>query len=206
MANSPKITPNNKTPFRFSLWWMYGIVIVFLIAIFYLDQNTVTKEVPFTTFESYVEKDHGIKKIIVYTDGKKVEGFLTDSLAKAVVANQKFPENSVIDARVIANVGSSDQISNKIDYWRSIGAFTGEVEYEQSSMWSGLLVNILPFALLILFWIFLMRRMSPFPLGYVSAVAPIELLVLLYLKRPCNASIFQSVKAWIIELIACSLK
>lgn len=160
MANSPKITPNNKTPFRFSLWWMYGIVIVFLIAIFYLDQNTVTKEVPFTTFESYVEKDHGIKKIIVYTDGKKVEGFLTDSLAKAVVANQKFPENSVIDARVIANVGSSDQISNKIDYWRSIGAFTGEVEYEQSSMWSGLLVNILPFALLILFWIFLMRRMS----------------------------------------------
>ncbi|MDE6040308.1 MAG: hypothetical protein K2F99_01905, partial [Muribaculaceae bacterium] len=69
MANSPKITPNNKTPFRFSLWWMYGIVIVFLIAMFYLDQNTVTKEVPFTTFESYVEKDHGIKKIIVYTDG-----------------------------------------------------------------------------------------------------------------------------------------
>lgn len=160
MAQSPISNPNNKAPFRFSLWWMYGIIIVFLIGVFWLDSNSVTKEIPFTTFENYVEKDHGIKKIIVFTDGRKVEGFLTDSLAKAVFQPNGLDKQSTMDARVVANVGSSDQISNKIDYWRSIGAFNGEVEYEQSSAWSGWLVNLLPFILLIGFWIFLMRRMS----------------------------------------------
>ncbi len=160
MAQSPISNPNNKTPFRFSLWWMYGIVILFLIGIFWLDNNSVTKEVSFTTFEEYVEKDHGIKKIIVFTDGKKVEGFLTDSLAREVFKQNGLDKQATMDARVVANVGSSDQISNKIDYWRSTGAFTGDVEYEQSSAWSGLLVNALPFILLIAFWIFLMRRMS----------------------------------------------
>ena len=160
MAQSPASNPNNKTPFRFSLWWMYGIIIVFLIGVFWLDSNSVTKEIPFTTFENYVEKDHGIKKIIVFTDGRKVEGFLTDSLARAVFRSNGLDKQATMDARVVANVGSSDQISNKIDYWRSIGAFTGEVEYEQSSAWSGWLINLLPFALLIFFWIFLMRRMS----------------------------------------------
>ena len=160
MAQSPASNPNNKTPFRFSLWWMYGIIIVFLIGVFWLDSNSVTKEIPFTTFENYVEKDHGIKKIIVFTDGRKVEGFLTDSLARAVFRSNGLDKQATMDARVVANVGSSDQISNKIDYWGSIGAFTGEVEYEQSSAWSGWLINLLPFALLIFFWIFLMRRMS----------------------------------------------
>ena len=160
MAQSPASNPNNKTPFRFSLWWMYGIIIVFLIGVFWLDSNSVTKEIPFTTFENYVEKDHGIKKIIVFTDGRKVEGFLTDSLARAVFRSNGLDKQATMDARVVANVGSSDQISNKIEYWRSIGAFTGEVEYEQSSAWSGWLINLLPFALLIFFWIFLMRRMS----------------------------------------------
>ncbi|MDE5684577.1 MAG: ATP-dependent zinc metalloprotease FtsH, partial [Muribaculaceae bacterium] len=58
------------------------------------------------------------------------------------------------------NLSSADQLSEKIDEWRNDGAFTGDVEYEQTSKFSNFLWSILPFALLIGVWIFLMRRMS----------------------------------------------
>ena len=63
-------------------------------------------------------------------------------------------------AKVEANIPSADKLSEKIDQWRSSGAFTGDVEFEQTSQFSNLIWSILPFALFIGVWIFLMRRMS----------------------------------------------
>ena len=37
-------------PFRFSLWWMYAIVLLFIAGILYFDTNTVTKEVSYSEF------------------------------------------------------------------------------------------------------------------------------------------------------------
>ena len=55
---------------------------------------------------------------------------------------------------------SADKLQERIDYWRSTGAFTGDVEYEQSSPYAGIFWSLMPFILLIAFWVFLMRRMS----------------------------------------------
>ena len=96
---------------------MYAIVVLFLAGIFYFDNNTMTKQVNYTTFERYVEVDHGISKIIVYSDKKLVEGFLSDSLAQVVFgANYKPGQN--IKANVEANISSADKLSEKIDQWR----------------------------------------------------------------------------------------
>ena len=100
----PTPLPNNNRPsdkkpntFKFNLWWMYLIVLVFLAGLFYFDQQTVSKEVSYTTFEQYVERDHGIADIVVFTDKKRVEGRLTDSLA-----NVLFPTStSIIKARAL---------------------------------------------------------------------------------------------------------
>ena len=67
-----------RNPFGFSMYWMYAIVFLFLLVVFYLDQNTITEKVDYSQFKQYVEKDHGIRKIVVYTDKREVEGFLTD--------------------------------------------------------------------------------------------------------------------------------
>jgi len=162
MAFSPLNKPDGKKngTFKFSLWWMYAIVILFLAGIFYYDTNTVTKEVSYSDFVQYIERDHGITKIIIYSDKKQAEGLLTDSLASVIFKNHNFqPEQGVI-AKVEANIPSADKLSEKIDQWRSSGAFTGDVEFKQSSPFSNFLWSILPFALLIGVWIFLMRRMS----------------------------------------------
>lgn len=157
-GQSPQQNKNN--PFRFSLWWMYAIVLLFLGGIFWFDSNSVSKEISYSTFEQYVEKDHGITKIIVFSDKKQVEGFLTDSLASAVFRGNNFEPGQNVQAKVIANISSADKLSEKIDEWRNTGAFTGDVEFKQASQFGNILWNIIPFVLLIGVWFYLMRRMS----------------------------------------------
>lgn len=157
-GQSPQQNKNN--PFRFSLWWMYAIVLLFLGGIFWFDSNSVSKEISYSTFEQYVEKDHGITKIVVYSDKKQVDGYLTDSLASAIFRGNNFEPGQNIQAKVVANISSADKLSEKIDEWRNTGAFTGDVEFKQASQFGNILWSILPFVLLIGVWFYLMRRMS----------------------------------------------
>ena len=146
--------------FSFSLWWMYAIVFLFLAGIFYFDNNSVNKQVTYSQFEQYIEQDKGITKIVVYTDKKLVEGFLTDSLAKEVFRGSGYEAGKGVKASVEANIPSADKLSEKIDQWREQGLFTGDVEYEQSSPLGNALWSLLPFVFFIGVWIYIMRRMS----------------------------------------------
>ena len=162
MPLPPLNNPNGqkKGPFKFSLWWMYAIVLLFIAGILYFDTNTVTKEVSYSEFEKYVEQDHGIKKIVVLTDKREVEGFLTDSLARVIFKGHNIADGQNVVAKVKSNISSADKLSEKIDQWRSTGAFTGTVDYEKSSPYSSFLWSILPFALFIGVWFYMMRKMS----------------------------------------------
>ncbi len=76
--------PNKKGQFKFSMYWMYALVALFIAGVYYLDDNSITKDVSYSDFEKYVGRDHGVTKIIVYSDKKEAEGYLTDSLASAL--------------------------------------------------------------------------------------------------------------------------
>ncbi len=152
--------PKGKKPFQINLWWMYTFVLLFLAGVFYFDQNSVSRDVSYTDFERYVEQDHGISKIVIHTDKKRMDGVVTDSLAQVIFKAANFQPENGTKAVISTNISSADKVTEKIDYWRSIGAFNGEVEYEQSSAFTGILWSLLPFILLIGVWIFLMRRMS----------------------------------------------
>lgn len=158
MFPSSNPDPGKKRPFKINLWWMYAIVLLFLLGIYYLDDNSVTKPVSYSEFESYVVKDHGIRKIIVYTDKRTAEGFLTDSLAHKLFDNRA-GEGQVV-AKVETDIPSADKFDTKIDEWRAAGAFTGEVKYERSSQFSSFLWSLAPIVILVAAWIFIMRRMS----------------------------------------------
>ncbi|MCD8386216.1 MAG: ATP-dependent zinc metalloprotease FtsH [Bacteroidales bacterium] len=156
------LNPNNKKkPFGSSLFWMYAIILLVLVGLFYLDDNSITKDVSYSEFESYIVNDHGIEKIIVYTDKRQAEGFLTDSLAQALFPGQ-FQPGKGMEAKVIADVPSADKIDDKIEYWRATGAFppNGEVKYERSGGLTTLLWSFGPILLLIFFWFYMMKRMS----------------------------------------------
>ena len=156
---SPK--PNKGSFFSFNLFWMYAIIVAVLAGMLFLDSNGITKDVDYSEFEKYVEKDHGISQIIVYSDKSRAEGILTDSLATAL-----FPDAYKADegakATVVTVIPSVDKFTDKIEQWRKSGAFPadGVVKFERSSSFSSFLWSFGPFLLLIVFWIFMMRRMS----------------------------------------------
>ncbi|MDE5837749.1 MAG: ATP-dependent metallopeptidase FtsH/Yme1/Tma family protein, partial [Paramuribaculum sp.] len=140
-----------KPTFKFSMYWMYAIVIISLVGILYFDDNSLTKRVSYSEFEEYVESG-GVNKILVLrgTD-PKAEAFLNDSLAKAVFPNTYKPKGGM-DAKVVAEISSPDQLQENIDKWKADGKFNGKVDYESATNYSGLLWTFGPVILLVVFW------------------------------------------------------
>ena len=150
--------PEKKPAFRFSIYWMYAIVIVALLGFYLLDDNSVSKEVSFTEFEKCV-KDGGVESITIFNNKNLAEAQLTDSMA-SVLFNKQYESNSNVDAVISSQIPSSDKMADKIAEWEESGAFNGEVKYEKAVdfwqsfwMWG-------PILLLIGFWFFIMRGMS----------------------------------------------
>ena len=160
-------TPFNKpgkgkgNGMKFSFYWMYAIVLLFIAGIWFLDENDITKDVSYSEFEQYVVKDHGISKIVVKTATGTAEGYLTDSLASRLFPSEQYaPGAHGVVAKVVTIIPSADKFDSKIDEWRAMGAFSGEVKYERGTTWNSLLWSFGPVLLLIFIWLFLMRSMG----------------------------------------------
>ncbi len=152
--------PNKpKKGIKFSMYWAYAIIIVFLLGMLYIDNNSLTKDVSFTKFEQYVGTG-GVDKITVFTNTNKAEGVLSDSLARTIFHESQYQSGKGTVAYIVTDIPSADKLQDQIDVWRSEGKFKGEVNYEKSSDYTSVLWTFGPFILLIVFLFFIMRRMS----------------------------------------------
>lgn len=148
-----------KPAFKFSIYWMYIIVLAFLGGMFFLDENTLTRTVYYSEFEKAVQSK-GISKIIVYTGKNQAEGVLTDSLASVMFRPEHYKPGSGTPAHLLTDIPSADKFQDKIDQWKAQGVFDGDVKYEKTSDYTSLLWSFGPILLLIFFWFWMMRRMS----------------------------------------------
>lgn len=148
-----------KPAFKFSIYWMYIIVLAFLGGMFFLDENSLTRTVDYSAFEKAVQSK-GISKIIVYTGKNQAEGVLTDSLASVMFRPEQYKPGSGTPAHLLTEIPSADKFQDKIDQWKSQGVFDGDVKYEKTSDYTSLLWSFGPILLLIFFWFWMMRRMS----------------------------------------------
>ena len=149
--------PNNKKPkktIKFSFYWMYAIILIFLIGMYYLDNNSMTKEVSFNEFEQYVQNG-GIKKIIIYENKGIATGAVTDSLGEAL-----FGKNYSKDVEALIETEVSRNFDQIVQKWKDEGKYNGIVAPNNDSGWGSILWSIGPILLLIGFWILMMRRMS----------------------------------------------
>ncbi len=148
-----------KKGMKFNMYWMYAIIVAFLFGMYYLEDNTITKEVNYTEFEKIVG-DGGAKKIIIYNNSNEAEAILTDSMTNIQFKNLATTNNPNTEAKIKTTISSSDKLSNQIDLWRANGVFNGDVKYENGSGFGSIFWSFGPIILLIAFWFFLMRRMS----------------------------------------------
>lgn len=153
--NSNPNPPRPGAPkFGFSIYWMYFIIIAILLGLVYFDNSSQSREVDFTQFKQIVTQG-GVKKITIYSRKNEAEALLDDS-----AANRLGFQNSQNKAVVIAKIPSGDKMDNLTDEWTKAGYFKGSVAYENGSDFSSYLWSFGPIVLLIVFWIWMMRRMS----------------------------------------------
>lgn len=141
------------------MYWMYALVILFLVGLLYLDDNSITKEVSYSEFEKYVT-DGGVDKIIVFTRKNEAEAYLSDSLASKIFHPSQYKSGTGQDAKILTDIPSADKLQDKIDQWQQEGVFTGTVKFEKGSDYTSILWTFGPVVLLIVFWFVIMKRMS----------------------------------------------
>ena len=157
--------PNNKTSkkptFKFSIFWMYALILLFLVGMYVLNKegNTIDKDVTLQEFTKYATVDHGVTNIII-SDDNTVVGVLTDSLAAKIFDKQYTQnKNNITAARIHTNCNYVS-MTDMVTQWSKEGIYTGKYETEQESSLSKILWSIGPLLLLVVFWIFIMRRMG----------------------------------------------
>lgn len=157
---------------KFNIYWLYLLIGIALVSLFFMQDDSVSKNVSWTEFESYVQKD-GVKNIVVYSDKRVAEGFLTDSMTNVVFGenNKPLSERASLKGKIVTNIPSNDKLDEKVVEWQKEGVFTGDVKYEKSSDYSHIIWGIGPVILIILFWFIMANRMSGGAGGGVFNVA-----------------------------------
>lgn len=157
--NNNRMAPQGKRP-MFNMYWMYALIILSLLALYYFQDGTHTEQVNWTKFEQLAQ-DGCITTIIVDKQNQTADGILNDKGKKQIDFNTNGEQ---FDIKVRSIIPSPDIISEKIEAWnaalisQNMKAMT--VEYEEGSDIAKMFWYFGPFVLLILFWVFMSRRMS----------------------------------------------
>ena len=157
-------TKKKKPTIKFSMYWMYAIILLFLAGMWYMDQNSVSETLPYARFsqvmsDSVAAANGGVKRLTVYSKRDFAEAEISDSLFKELFPSAKANKEEFKSARISTEVPSGI-IAKDIEKWQSQRGQNLIPDYDTSGGWSGMLWTFGPLVLIIAFWIFIMRRMS----------------------------------------------
>ena len=150
---------SKKGGFKISLYWVYSLIAIALIVLYYKSDDSVSKEVPWSTIEEIAKNENnGIKTIKVFRNSGTLEAVLTDSLGAKVFEKDitKVGKNPTL----IVNIPSADNFSESASEWKKENNFNVPITYDDSSDFSDILWGFGPILLLVVYWIFIMRKMS----------------------------------------------
>lgn len=151
--------PQGRRP-MFNMYWMYALIILSLLALYYFQDGSHTEQVNWTKFEALAQ-DGCITTIVVDKQNQTAEGILNDKGRKQIDINTNGMD---VEIKVRSIIPSPDIISEKIENWNASLTSGGmkpiTVEYEEGSDIAKMFWYFGPFVLLIVFWIFMSRKMS----------------------------------------------
>lgn len=147
--------PGGKGP-KFNISWIYGIIIMVLLGTYMFGDKVPVKEIQsYPVFKQYVI-DGYIESIEVYPQKNLVEAVVEDSVAgKKAVFGENYKTYEP-ERKVSVKIPSADKFEEFISEVKF-----QQVSYKESKNYLELfLYSVLPFLLLILFFVFMTRRMS----------------------------------------------
>lgn len=153
----PKMGGNNNPKNPINAYWIYAIILALLMGVWIFGQDTAAKEVSWSDFQQYVQ-DNRIKSIVVYSNKETAEATVREESVSYVFGDDA---NKVARTPVIiVKIPSNDAASEFVDSVKKEKNYDIEVSYDTTSELWGILITFAPFILLIVFWIWMMRRMQ----------------------------------------------
>ena len=152
---------NNKRP-KFSMSWIYMLVLFGLIAMYLLGGDSVgsaSKKISYDEFKTFVNKGYA-SKIIINKDESTLKMYVNPKNIRDVF--KQGSKNTGNNPYVTTEFGSVDKVETFIEAEKKAGKFKGELNYEnkQGNDLFNILLSFGPILLLFFLWIYLMRRMS----------------------------------------------
>lgn len=152
----PKLGGSNNPKRPFNPYWVYAIVLAIIMGMWFFGQDNTVKEVTWSDFQEYV-RDNRVESIVIYNNKETAEAIIRDESVEHVFGNTLRSGRTPI---ILVKGPSPDAISEYIDLVKSEEKYDIEVRFDTTSEVWGVLLTFLPFLLLIVFWIWMMRRMQ----------------------------------------------
>lgn len=156
--NNQNSSPKQQNGPKFNLTWLYLLIIVALGFIYFSSNGATTAQTTsYTQFQQYVIKGYV----------EKVEANKTDGSLTAYIKNQNIrnvfgttPKN-VPDPTLSVQTPSLDNVQTFLEGQQKAGHFKGTIDYKKDNNFlSNLLWNIGPLVILIVVWLYFMRKMN----------------------------------------------
>ena len=157
--------PNQKQQPKKSRWsWIYYVIMAGLLVFFFFPmggEKGADKDLSYTKFTAYINND-AVASVVVYDDNTAKAKIRPEKYA-LVFSNQEAGEKSKGELNVL--VPSVEEFAKYIENVnltrKEAGKAAIDVSYAKSKGdWYLILVNILPFALIVLFFVWMSRGMA----------------------------------------------
>jgi cell division protease FtsH len=164
MAKENKKTEPNKKP-KFSAYWIYAIIIIGFLILNFIGGSGLGSAPTTSPSEFHNFLSNGEVEKVVIVNRRNAKVFLTNE-AKSLDKHQKNKKNSLLpispsDPDYQFEFGDLQNFENKIATIKKENGLSTQVNYDtESNVWGEIFITLLPFALIIGVWIFIMRRMS----------------------------------------------
>lgn len=162
MNDNQKKEPNMNMP-RFNMSWLYGLVIIGIaIAMFTQggSSSSVNIKRTYTQFQTMVMKGYA-QKIVVNKNKDVLHMYPKKEHLRDVFNGgvKQVGQNPTVEVEI----GSVEQVERFVEQARAQKKFSGDFSYDNeqdSALLHTIFINVLPLVIIVVVWIFIMRRMS----------------------------------------------
>jgi len=161
MSQKTDKTPNKGFKPKFNFYWIYGILFVIFIGYNFLSAGTSSKKINQNEFREFLKADDIEKIVVMNNDVANV--FLTSTaINKEVHKKRKSSLYTPTSPFYYYDFGDLQNFEKELDEYNADKDELGGViiDYDKEGSFTDLLINFLPFILLIAVWLYFMRRMS----------------------------------------------
>lgn len=163
-TNDPKQDGNPKPPYGgYGISWFYIMLFTFL-GVFYLMNNASNfiREISWSEFEENMLSQQDVEKIVVVNKEIAEIYIKQDRLSDPKYREGPSSTLSGTGPHFRMTIGSVDSFENKLQQAQQdlLTEEMVDIQYQNRTSWINVLGWILPFGLIILFWMFMLKRMG----------------------------------------------